>query len=362
MREPARVGVLGAGGAVGTVAVTCLLAGGDVRLRAGCRRPGPAPAGVRSVAVDATDPAAVRRFATGCGLVLDCTAPAYTLMDRVRAAVLDADADYVSVMDDGRTLSPPAGRTVVLAAGVSPGLSGMLPRLLAEGLTGPLSFTGAYAGLGGLTAGAAADYLLSLDAGYGVALAGWHGREVPRALRVDEDFRVPTIDRALTGYPYLTAELRRQALTLPLARASWFNAFDGPHLLAVTTRRRGAGPPGAEAIAELVRASRLDAAGRRPYQVLHGELDGYTDDGRPVRRSAVIRGTDGSALTGVIAAEAVLAVLGGEARPGVRYASDVVDSRRVLTALQHRLPDTVVRFTGDVPCSTTSAEQVEGVL
>ncbi|WIN00601.1 saccharopine dehydrogenase [Actinoplanes oblitus] len=362
MPEPAVIGVLGAGGAVGTVAVTCLLDGGGVRVRAGCRRPGPAPAGVRPAVVDATDPAAVRRFASGCRLVLDCTAPAYTLMAGVRAAVLGAGADYVSVMDDGRTPPPPAGRTVVLAAGVSPGLSGLLPRLLAEGLTGPLDFTGAYAGLGALTAGAAADYLLSLDAGYGMALAAWHGREVPRALRVDEDFQVPTVDRALTGYPYLTAELRRQALTLPLARASWFNAFDGPHVLAATTRRRGAGSPGADAIAELVRASRLDAAGRRPYQVLYGELTGHTADGRPVRRSVVIRGTDGSALTGVVAAEAVLAVLAGGARPGVRYASDIVDSRRLLTGLQHRLPDTVVRFTGDVPCSTTSTEQVEGVL
>ncbi|MFY1623668.1 saccharopine dehydrogenase [Micromonospora sp. WMMD723] len=361
MRERALVGVLGAAGAVGTVARACLRDAGGVRIRSGHRRPGPA-AGEEVAVVDAADPAAVRRFAAGCHVVLDCTAPAYTLMDRVRRAVLEAGADYVSVMDDGCTQVPPEGRTVVLAAGVSPGLSGMLPRLLAEGLVGPMRFTGAYAGLGGLTAGAAADYLLSLDAGYGTPLAVWRGREVPRALRVDDDYRIPTVERALTGYPYLTAELRRQALVLPLAQAVWFNAFDGPHVLATTSRRRGTRLADADAVAELVRASRLDAAGRRPYQVLHGELDGRAPDGTPVHRSVVIRGSDGSALSGVVAAEAVLALTTGRIPPGVRYASDVVDSRRLLASLQHRLPDTVVRFTGNVPCSEAVTPQVEGFL
>src|SRR5205814_5469640 len=107
--------------------------------------------------VDIADSARLRDFVAGCQLVLNCAGPGKL----VRAAAIAAGADYVDVMsgNPGRTTLP-EGRVAVLSAGLSPGLSGLLPGLLADGLDAVEDFEAAYCGLGVFTESAAMDYLL----------------------------------------------------------------------------------------------------------------------------------------------------------------------------------------------------------
>ncbi|MFG2910075.1 saccharopine dehydrogenase NADP-binding domain-containing protein [Kitasatospora sp. NPDC048286] len=348
------VGILGGYGAVGASAARCLAAEGGVRLRLGGRRAEQARRlaaglGAEPVTVDAADDASLLAFGRGCDVVLNCAGPAYLLRDRPRRAAAAVGAAYVDVMDGGGT-APPDERTAVLSAGLSPGLSGLLPRLLAEGLARPLRFTGHYVGLGALTTTGAADYLLSLDRGYGVPLAGWRaGRVVPGALSMLPEHGIPGLPRPVTAYPYLLDEIARQAEELGLESADWYNGFDGHYLLDALNRQRSGVQDFDAACEELVRAGALDVVGREPYHVLWGALDGLDAEGAAVRRSGLIRGSDGSELTGVVGAAAVRELLAGRVALGAHQASRVLAPATVVEALRRHLPATVVAVTQAAP-------------
>ncbi|MEV4339073.1 saccharopine dehydrogenase NADP-binding domain-containing protein [Streptomyces sp. NPDC049590] len=336
------IGILGAYGAVGAVAARRLAAEGRFRLRLGGRDPEPArrlaaelgpPA--RSQEVDARDGQSLAAFAAGCRVVLNCAGPAYVLLDRVRRAAFAAGADYVDVMDAGADPAPAGPRTAVLSAGLVPGLSGLLPGLLADGVDRPLRFSGGYAGLGALTHTGAVDYLLSLDRGFGVPMALWRGGVVPRALRTDDDVRVPGLPRPVTAVPFLTAEVAERARALGLEEARWYNAFDGGFLHDALNRLHLDDGRDLDArAAELVRAGALDAAGRTPYHALWGSLDGVGRDGTAVRRTALVRGADGSELTAEVGAFAVVEVSDRRVPTGVHRAAEVLSPRRVLDRLR----------------------------
>jgi hypothetical protein len=367
------IGILGAYGAVGTVAARRLAAEGRFRLRLGGRDPEPAcrlvaelgPA-ARAQTVDARDEHSLAAFVAGCRAVLNCTGPAYLLLDRVRRAAFAAGADYVDVMDDGTAPAPAGARIAVLSAGLVPGLSGLLPGLLAESMARPLRFTGAYAGLGALTHTGAVDYLLSLDRGYGVPMGLWRGRVVPGVLRTDENFRIPGLPRPLTAVPFLTTEVAEQARALELEEARWYNAFDGGFLYDALNRARlGSGQDLDSRAAELLRAGALDAAGRTPYHVLWGSLDGVGHGGAAVRRTVLIRGVDGSELTGEVGAFAVAEVCDGRVPAGVHRAAGVLSPIRVVDRLRTVVPGAVVAEAGrdSVPGPALAHEaEVEGVL
>lgn len=366
------IGILGAYGAVGQVAARRLAAEGRFRLRLGGRDPQPArrlaaDLGPRAgaQAVDAHDSSSLTAFATGCRVVLNCAGPAYLLLDRVRRAAFAAGADYVDVMDDGADTAPAGPRTAVLSAGLVPGLSGLLPGLLADGMHRPLRFSGGYVGLGALTHTGAVDYLLSLDRGFGVPMALWRGRVVPRALRTEDDARVPGLPLPVTAVPFLTTEVVERARTLGLQEARWYNAFDGRFLHDALNRMYLDHGRDLDArAAELVRAGALDAAGRTPYHALWGSLDGVGQDGEAVRRTVLLRGADGSALTGEVGAFAVAEVCDRRVPVGVHRAAQVLSPRRVVDRLRVVPGVVVVEQGGDaVPGANLAYEtEEEGAL
>ncbi|EST32879.1 saccharopine dehydrogenase NADP-binding domain-containing protein [Streptomyces roseochromogenus] len=354
--EPSLIGILGGYGAVGAAAARALASEGEFRLRIGGRNPEAAARCAAALGgqaqareVDARSDASLERFAQGCDVVLHCAGPAYELADRPRRAAAAAGADYVDVMDGCGPGPAPAGeRTAVLSAGLSPGLSGLLPRLLTDGRHSPEGprFTGCYVSLGAFTRTGAIDYLLSLDRGYGTPRAQWRdGRVVHGALRGAQERVVAGVPRPVTAYPYLTQELVSQARTLGLAEARWYNAFDGRHLLDALNRYRAGDDRAASLEAQaagVVRASTLDALGRSPYHVLCGVLEFAGPDGVAVRRRALIRGEDGSAMTGVVGAVAAREVARGRVPRGVHRAAQLLPARGVLDALRRHLPGTVV--------------------
>lgn len=303
-------------------------------------------------------------FCNGCDLVINCAGPSYRVLDRVAVAALSAGADYIDTGGDDPLhqcllgqLSP--GRRVVLSAGMLPGLSGLFPKVLAdhfESIDNVRCYAG---GLGRLSTTAAEDFLLSLGNGYGQAQAGWaDGRQVKAVDALDEHFHRPwLVGGPVSAYPYLSTEQQRLFVDLGARQGQGFNLFDGGQLVAALARIQGSPPERRhtpENIAALVRASALDVAGRTPYQLLAVEIEGQRH-GLAARAGAWLRATDGSALTGTVAAICALQWTG--IPEGLHYAAQVLDADACLRQVQRWLPDTRVHFS-----TVQTASLEEGVL
>ncbi|GIJ79619.1 hypothetical protein SAMN05443287_104136 [Micromonospora phaseoli] len=336
------VAVLGASGAVGRVALDLLRSWGVGPLRAGARRR-PQIDGVDGVAVDAHDPAGLARFCAGARVVLNCAGPAVDLADRVARACDAADADYVDAAgDDALYASVVAAigggsRVAVVSAGMMPGLSGLLPRLLAAHLPDGERLTGYVGGRDRFTLTAAVDYVAA-DESFGWPAAAWRdGRVVQRALSPVDEVAVPSFPEPVTAQPYLGTETARVAAALGLRRVDWYSVFAGERVLTAlraAPRPEDAGPRQTgdadlrQAGERLRRAAELDLFGQRPYQNLVVTLAGSRGE-----RTAVVHGTGASDLTGTVAALTVRAVLAGAVPPGVWHAAEVLDPVATFTEL-----------------------------
>jgi hypothetical protein len=339
---PGVIGILGATGRVGGAAARALAADHPVLL--GGRRTGPlgalaAELGAPAQPLDLDHDADLDAFAARCRVVLHCAAPAFGIGDRVARAAARAGAAYVDVSGDAllheQLASPPVPRVAVLGAGVIPGLSALVPRLLAAQAGGLSGLTVHAGGVEPCSPGVARDMLLSLDtggpggAGYGEPLAAWRGgRRVPRALRAEEDAAVPLFPGRVALQPFLAAEAERLAHGLGLDSLEWFNVHPGAHVRATMRRLRTLDPD--RAAAELVRAAELDLSGRSTYHLMVFQAE----DPAGGLRTAVVRSPDSYALTGVVAALTAAAVAAGGVEPGVHYACDVLDPDAVVAGVE----------------------------
>lgn len=283
--------------------------------------------------VDAGDMSSLTRFCEGCRVVVNCVGPSWKISDQVAKAALAVGADCVETNGEEplrRRLEDRMAtwkhRAALLAAGMLPGLSGILPRYLASGFDRPERLT-AYVGvLDRLTRGAASDYVAGLD--QSGSLAGWHdGKRKQRLLNRLVDVEVPFFPGRVTAHPYLSSEGERLARQLRLTDVHWYNVFDGSHLVGALERLPGRTLSEREidaASTELARAADLDVAGRTPYQLLLFQLDGRHGD-RRLTRSLVLRGGNAAALTGATAAMAAGALVDDQVEPGVHFTADVLD-------------------------------------
>jgi Saccharopine dehydrogenase NADP binding domain len=339
----ARVGVLGAGGEVGRATARRLQAAGLAELRLGAR-PGLAPRspvlGPESAAevmlADAADRETLDRFCSGCRVVVNCTASTST-RELVASAAMAAGADYLDPAGDGQLLSRVSevcrahpGRTALLAAGASPGLTGLLPRWLAlQGFDRLLALTGYAFAMDRFSPGSAADFLLSLGGDEGAARAAWRGEtrvsQAPGRLpRVVLPFFAPP----LAAFPYLSAETEAVARSLGLREVRWYNVFeaDGQMYGALPRLRESLarGAELAEVAAELARVAEHDLFGRRPLHQVVLQLDGEAA-GRSLSRVAVLTASGTYELTAAVVALGVEALLGSSLPAGAGFAADMLD-------------------------------------
>ncbi|NYT95649.1 saccharopine dehydrogenase NADP-binding domain-containing protein [Salinispora sp. H7-4] len=322
------VAVLGASGAVGRAALDLLRSWDVGPLRAGARRP-VAVAGVESLAVDARDPAALARFCFAARVVLNCAGPATDLTDTVARAAVGAGADYVDAAGDdtlydavAHVLTTGDGtRVAVVSAGMMPGLTGLLPRLLAAQLPQGDRLAGYIGGRDRFTRTAAIDYVAATGS-FGWPSAAWRDdRVVPGALAPVGDIIVPFFPELVTGQPYLSAEAARAASALGLRQLDWYSVFAGDRVLAALRTAPRPGNAGLRKAADLLcRAAELDVFGHRPYQNVVVTLAG-PDGGR----TAAVCGTGASELTGTMAALTARAVLTGAVPPGIHHAAETLD-------------------------------------
>lgn len=309
------IGVIGAAGAVGAAAVRQLRAW-HAPLRAGNRRE-----------VDAMDGASLRRFCDGCRVVINCSGPSSPeLVRNASGAAFEVGADYVEPAGGDFVFDAVAHarkshlqRTALVAAGMMPGLTALLPRALA-GNASASSLTAYVGGRAPFTRSAALDFLAAR--GEGRALAAWRGgARVAGALDPLNGIELPHFPGAVNALPYLSSEAERLARALGLTEVRWYTVFDGRHLCDAV-KQAGADEKGAE---RLVRAAALDLFGRTPYQRIVFDLDG---------RTLVLHGRDASELTGTFAALAARSLTSLRIPPGVYYAGEVLDPSTAIEDLR----------------------------
>ncbi|AZC19149.1 saccharopine dehydrogenase NADP-binding domain-containing protein [Pseudomonas sp. CMR5c] len=369
------IGLVGAYGSVGRQVALLLADSGRLRLGGRDRQQAEqlnrqlgGRAEVRPL--DLWDESSLAAFCSGCGLVINCAGPSYRILDRVARAALAAGADYLDVGGDDPLYERlagqlPAGRRVLVSAGMLPGLSGLFAQLPARSFQRIDAMRCYAGGLGRLSSTAAEDFLLSLGNGFGQAQMAWSAGRLLRSTAPAEQWleREWLPVAGVQAYPYLSTEQQRLFADLEVGHGQGFNLFEGGQLAAALRRIQGSAPESRHSprnIAALVQASALDVAGRQPYQVLAVEIDGLCD-GRQHQASAWLRASDGSRLTGSVAA---FCALHWDRLPeGLYYAARVLDAAACLEQVRRWLPDTRVSLAGDLaarPISTLEVE--EGVL
>ncbi|WP_415394387.1 saccharopine dehydrogenase NADP-binding domain-containing protein (plasmid) [Rhodococcus globerulus] len=389
------IAVLGATGAVGAAAVRELArrGGESTVLRLGGRRAAAldalaasVPTDCESVPCDVYDDDSLDKFCAGASVVLHCAAPSFAIGERVAEAALRAGAHYVDVNGELPVFAAlgggsPAdsfgaqGKAAVVSAGVIPGLSGLLPHLLASqfrtGGARNLGLTGWAGGVEPCSPGVGLDIPLSLTTGgtdgeaYGTALAAWiGGRRVTRALHADEEAQAPFFPGVVALQPYLSAENERVATAAQFDDFTWYNVHPGPRVreaLNALPARQLDGVDAESLSAALVRAADLDLLGCDPYHLLIVAAHGRAGT-RDVGGAIVVCSKDSYALSGFIAAHTVWSVLGGEVPAGVHFACDVLTPRRLLDEIADSAVSTVTELSGEDARLNSLGDEEEGAL
>lgn len=296
---------------------------------------GPAAAGA---AVDLDDPESLARFAARCRLVVNCAGSAYRVLDTVAAAALRHGADYVDAAGDdpvGNRLDAAhwagAGRVSVLSAGALPGLSGLLPRVLAADAARPVLLEAYLGGVAPLSPAAAGDVLLARGPEHGTPGASWQeGRVAERSSEPRRGVRAAAFPRPVDAFPFLSTEAVRLARATGVEQVRWYTVFGGERLaeeLAMAWALESNGTADLAAAAE-ADARRHGAWYGQEFRLWDGSAAG------PPAATLTLRAEDPCELSGFLTALAVLRTLDDSVPPGVHYAADVLDPPSALAALR----------------------------
>ncbi|MBF8186869.1 saccharopine dehydrogenase NADP-binding domain-containing protein [Nonomuraea sp. K274] len=340
------IGVLGGAGTVGRVAVDRLAGYGLGELRIGGRDMDRVTAVCRAtpgvavpVRVDLHDPRRLRDFCAGCQVVVNCAGPSYQVLDTVARVAVASGADYVdaagdlAAIDALESAAPPelGERAAVFSAGLMPGLSGLLPRVLA---TRPLARLDGYVGgAAHISELSAVDALLTRGPRFGTALAAWqNGRIALGALAPLHDVTLPGFRGRVHAWPFLSAEFARLATELNVGEARNYTVYvtDAiPRALATAWADDG---PIEHHVPAVVAAAEADIAATGPYYTLLFQAVPALGESTAPRR-LLLRTPDSYALSGVVAAIATSEVLGGRVKPGARSAAECLDAAGVFARL-----------------------------
>jgi hypothetical protein len=292
--------------------------------------------------VDIDDPDSLAQFCAECQVVVNCAGPSWRIQDKVARIALESGADYVDTAGDellyellDKESQPLEPRTVLLSAGMLPGLSGLLPRYLAHHFDRPERLKAYIGVLDRFTLSGASDYVAGLDRSE--SLAAWQGqRRVSRALTRLVDIELPFFPTRVTAHPYLSHEGERIARLLGLDQAHWYNVFDGQQLLSTLDRLSSRTVSESEldsAVLELMKAAELDVAGRTPYQMFLLQLDGERS-GQTHTRSLMLRSLNAIELTSSITALATDVLLSGQIPSGIHFTAEVLEPLEAMLRLQ----------------------------
>jgi len=347
MTEPL-IGILGSGGAVGSVA--CDILQHFFYIRGGQRHQPPKPikkANYEWVHVDLYDTDSLANFCNGCEVILNCAGPSCRIGDRVARAAKEAGAYYVDVFGTG-VLEPPLSGNIrdaegvfVLSAGVFPGLSGVLPLWLSDqGFDTVDSIYGFAGGREFVSFGAAADLLLSSIKGFGIPGAYWSNGSVCRLPESSlEPVALPGFKDRVYIQPFLNDEMVHLSKQLKVGEIHWHSVYPdkqlmdavlrGCCLLSVDESDRVLD----RSVTELITIASMLMEGREPWYTLVTEVQGMIR-GEIKRKRAILGSSSSCHLSGIIAAVTVQTILQQKPSEGVYWAFEVLDTKEVIAKVR----------------------------
>lgn len=341
------IGVLGCGGAVGSVA--CDVLQQSYRIRGGQRRQPVKSSGKYSsewVQVDLYNSKSLSDFCAGCDVILNCAGPSYRIGDRVALAAAEAGACYIDAFGADpleQSLSENIGDVsglFVIAAGSFPGLSGVLPRwLFTQGFETLDSIHAFAGGREHCSVNAGADILLSSVAGFGVPEAYWRNGSV---IRYSEPFpegvHLPGFKGEVYVQRYLSSETVRLAKQLKLHEAHWHNVTVDKQVNDIISKccaRLTVDASDAaleESVSELVTVASMVLSGSSPWYTMMVEAQGITQ-GKKIRKRTILRSSNSYQLSGVVAAATVQTILQQGPADGVYWAFELLNPAVVIEKL-----------------------------
>jgi len=354
--------LLGSTGAVGewclqaltrSGAVSVLIAGRDeTRLRAVASA---ARADVEIARVDVTDSAAVTALAARSDVVINCAGPAHQLSAPIVDAAVAAGVPYVDPGGDDGLLER-LGRAgvnvpVVLQAGVQPGLSGLLLRVLASHRSDKIDeITVWCGGLQPLTPASVLEYLASVQNTHGHPGAALRAGAI-RRVGHDECKPAPGqyFPESVTVRPYLDTETIAVADRLGVDNVWWMNVFDG----ARTTQAMQLLAGGQAGVDDVQAAVKLDLFGRQPYFTLVGNAHGNGG-----ATTIVFTCPDSYRVTGALVGYAAYQAM--DLPAGVRPFWTLDEPRRTLQFLTRAVPEAAVSVVAEP--TTGTADRYAPVL
>jgi hypothetical protein len=240
---------------------------------------------------------------------------------------VDAGGDIVAL--DALAADPPPGLAdtpAVFSAGLMPGLSGLLPRLLAEG--GPIGRLDVYVG-GSVEISrlSAVDALLTRGPRFGHVLAVWRaGQVVEHTLAPLRSVTLPGFRGRVHAWPFLSAEMAALATALNVTELRNYTVYATENLPTVLAAAWADELPVEAHVDAVVDAARkdVDEFGRYYTVLAHA---------RPGSRRLLLRTRDSYELSGVVAAAAATEVLAWRVPPGAHHAADVLDPHRIAGVL-----------------------------
>lgn len=302
-------------------------------------------ADVEILRLDVADTSAAAAAVARCDVVINCAGPSQRLSAEVAGAAIAAGVPYVDPGGDrallDRLAAAGTGVPVLLQAGVQPGLSGLLLRVLALHRTDEIDGVTAWCGgLQHLTPASVLEYLASLHdtrSHPGAAVRDGVIRRVSR----DECKPAPAqyFPDPVAAHPHLDAETVAVAEHLGIGNVCWMNVFDGAHttramqLLAVDDKR----PRDVDSV--LV-AAKLDLFGRQPHFAIVASAHDSVG-------SATVAFTcpDSYRVTGALAAFAASHVARMPA--GVHPFWSIEEPRRALDFMIEAVPEAEFSFVED---------------
>ncbi len=244
---------------------------------------GSGPGTVGVACLDLTDAAAVAAAVPGYDVVINCAGPSHRLSEVVAGVAIAAGVPYVDPGGDqallDRLTAAAPDVPVVLQAGVQPGVSGLVLRMLAVHRTAENDgITVWCGGLQHLTSASVLEYLAALgdpSSHPGAALRQGMIHRVGRSDSHPAPARY--FSESVTVHPHLDAETISVAAHLSIAEVLWLNVLDGVRttramqLLALDDERRHTTDLDA-----VLAAGKLDLFGRRPYFAIVGSVGATT--------------------------------------------------------------------------------------
>lgn len=357
-----RVLLLGSTGAVGQGCLDALARYGDVSLLIAGRdearlreTAGAVHADVETARLDIADAPALAAAAAHCDVVINCAGPSQRFSAQVVDTVIGVGLPYVDPGGDYALLERLSAAAptvpVVLQAGVQPGLSGLLLRVLvsqrADTIDSLIAWCG---GLQRLTPASVLEYLASLHDTHshpGSALCGG----VIRHISHEECKPAPSqyFPDSATVHPHLDAETVAVATHLGIGNLSWMNVFDGARTtramqqLAIDDQR----PCGYPDLRDVLAAAKLDLFGRQPYFTILASAHGKTGS-----TTVAFTCPDSYRVTGALTAFAVRNIAGMPA--GARPFWTLDEPRRALQFVTETVSAARVSFVDDRAAGTVN--------